>query len=166
MDFTLFAEYPEFCAKYMLLNVKNHTIYTDKLQVYVVELGQTKLATEEDRLYGIDYWAKLFKAETWEEIKMLAEKNEFLNDASETIYQLSADEKIREQCWAREEYNRIERTVQRQFELAAAREAELEQKLKDQQEEHKAQEALYKFQIETLLEEKKSLLAQLAQTKQ
>lgn len=116
LDFTLFEEYPEFYATYMLMNVKNHSIYSDKLRLSVVELNQMELATEEDKAFQIDYWAALFKAKTWEDIKMLAEKNEYLNEASETIYQLSAEEQIREQCRAREEYYRIERTMQHQME--------------------------------------------------
>lgn len=131
MDFTLFSDYPEFYATYMLMNVKNHTIYSDKLKLSVVELNQIALATEEDKEYQIDYWAALFKAETWEEIKMLAEKNEYLNEASETIYQMSAEEQIREQCRAREEYYRIERTVQHQMENLTSAYENLQTELKD-----------------------------------
>lgn len=40
------------------------------------ELNNEEFATEEDKAYGIDYWAKLFKSTTWEELKILAlEKN-------------------------------------------------------------------------------------------
>lgn len=124
LDFTLFDECPEFYATYMLMNVKTHSVYSDKLRISVVELNQIELATEEDKAFQIDYWAALFKAKTWEDIKMLAEKNEYLNEASETIYQLSAEEQIREQCRAREEYYRIERTMQRQMDSLTAQLAE------------------------------------------
>jgi len=50
------------------------------------------------------YWAKLFKATTWEEIKMLASKNPDMEDTIVTMKELSADEKIRLQCQARERY--------------------------------------------------------------
>lgn len=49
-------------------------------------------------------WAELFKATTWEEIRMLAEKNEYIADTVVTLRQLTADEKIRMQCQAREDY--------------------------------------------------------------
>lgn len=42
-------------------------------------------------------------------IRMLAQKNEHINDASNTIYQLTQDEKIRMQCEAREDYYRTQR---------------------------------------------------------
>lgn len=62
------------------------------------------LATEEDRRYGIDVWAKLFKATTWEEMKMLAENNVVMGRAVSGVRQLTEEEMIREQCRAREEW--------------------------------------------------------------
>ena len=73
----------------MLLNVKNHAIYSDKLRLSVLNLTRIDLATEEDKHYRIDYWASLFKSTTWEEIKMLAQKDKYIEEASATIYELS-----------------------------------------------------------------------------
>lgn len=96
----------------MLLNVKNQHIYSDKLRLSVVDLTHIELATDEDKLFQIDYWAKLFKASTWEEIKMIAATNEYISEASKTLYQLSNDEKVRLQCEVLEDYNRRELTYQ------------------------------------------------------
>ncbi len=116
LDYTLFKDYPEFYATYKLSNVKNHHVYSDNLVLCVVDLSQIDLATEEDREYHIDYWASLFKATTWEDIKMLASKNEYLNEASKTIFQLSADEQIRKRCRDREEYYQDLRNYEREIE--------------------------------------------------
>lgn len=97
------------------MNVKNHTIYSDKLRLSVLNLTRIDLASKEDLTYHIDYWASLFKATTWEELKMLAEQNEFIANASSTVYQLSQDEMIRLQCEAREDYYRRQRSVQHQM---------------------------------------------------
>ena len=51
-----------------------------------------------DIAYLIDYSAALFKVKTWKEIKILAENNEYLNEAPETMFQLSADELIKKRC--------------------------------------------------------------------
>ena len=115
LDFTLFKEYPEFFSTYMFTNIKNHIIYSDKLKLYVVDLTCIDRATEEDKLRGIYHWAKLFKAKTWEEIKMLAGSSTFLEEAAETAYRLSAEEKIRMQCEAREDYYRQQRYIQKQL---------------------------------------------------
>ncbi|MCM1427652.1 MAG: PD-(D/E)XK nuclease family transposase, partial [Eubacterium sp.] len=104
LDYTLFHDYPEFYATYKLLNVKNHHLYSDNLTLSVVDLSHIELGTDEDKEYHIDCWAKLFKATTWEEIKMLAAKDQYINEASKTIFQLSAEEQILKRCRDREEY--------------------------------------------------------------
>ena len=113
LDFTLFPERPEFYATYKLINGKNFSVYSDKLQLSVVDLTHIELATEEDRLYGIDLWASFFKAATWEELKMLAHNNNDIQEAVATVYQLTQEEKIRQQCEAREDYYRRQNDVQR-----------------------------------------------------
>ena len=104
LDYTLFNDCPEFYATYKLLNVKNHHVYSDNLTLSVVDLSHIELATDEDKEYHIDYWAKLFKATTWEEIKMLSVKDKYINEAAKTIFRLSAKEQIRKRCRDREEY--------------------------------------------------------------
>ena len=61
-----------------------------------------------DRKYQLNNWAALFKAATWEEINMLAKKNEYIDEAANTIHQLTQEEKIRMQCEAREDYYRTQ----------------------------------------------------------
>ena len=104
LNFTLFKNVPEFCAKYMLLNTKNHRIFTRIFSLVVVELNNTELATKEDLKYHTDRWAKLFSAETWEELKMTAGDDKAMQAALNELYKYNADEQIREQCEARERY--------------------------------------------------------------
>lgn len=79
----------------------------------MVDLCKIELATEEDKAYKIDYWARLFKAKTWEEIKMFAKENEFLQEAAHSIYLANADDIVQQKCFAREEVERHERTIER-----------------------------------------------------
>ena len=87
LDYTLKDFTPEFYATYQLLNVKNHEIYSSKFALSVVNLNQIELATEEDQKYGIDHWARLFKATTWEAIKKMAQENEYISSAAETMFE-------------------------------------------------------------------------------
>ncbi len=112
LDFTLFPEHPEFYSTYQFLNIKNHTIYSDKIRLSVLNLTRKDLSTEEDQKAHLHHWASFFKAATWEELKMLAKQDEFIAKASATIYQLSQEEQIRLQCEAREDYYRRQRSVQ------------------------------------------------------
>ena len=111
LDFTPFPKYPEFYATYKLLNIKNQHLYSDKFILSVVDLTHIELATDEDRAYGIDRWAKLFKSTTWEEIKVIAENNPILIEASEKLYTYNADEAARQRSQARAEYLAHERAV-------------------------------------------------------
>lgn len=70
----------------------------------MVDLTHIELATEEDKLWQIDYWARLFTATTWEELKMITNNNSYLEAAAETMYELNADEMIQQRCRARRDY--------------------------------------------------------------
>ena len=104
LNFAPFPEHLEFNGCYKLLNIKNHIPYSDKLTLYVVDLTHIELATEEDKTWQIDYWARLFTATTWEELKMIANNNSYLEEAAETMYELNADEMIQQRCRARNDY--------------------------------------------------------------
>ena len=104
-DFTLFEENPEFYATYKLMNIRNkESVYTEKFVISNVDLERPDLATEEDKKYGMDKWCRLFKARTWEELKMIAAEDKELNKAVSGVWQLTEEERIREQCRAREEW--------------------------------------------------------------
>ena len=117
LDFTLFPDYPEFYATYRLLNVKNHHLYSSKFSLSVIDLNQINLATDEDKAYGIDYWARLFKSKTWEEMKMLAKDNEYLDAAANSLFEANSDWMVRERCIARQLAERRERTLARDIQL-------------------------------------------------
>lgn len=108
-----------------MLNVKNHLLYSNKFTLSVVNLNQISLATDEDKAHQIDYWAALFKAGSWEELQMLTKDNEYLQEAAESLYTANADEIIRQQCIAREDAERRERTLERNYKLAQEALAEM-----------------------------------------
>ena len=150
LDYTLFPDAPEFYATNMLMNVRNHRIYNDKFKLSVVDLSKIELATEEDRAFQIDYWARLFKAKTWEEIKMLAEKNEYLQEAAQSVYVANADELVRQKCRAREEAERHERTLKRNMEKLQEENAAKDARILTLQEENAAKDA-YIAELEAML---------------
>ena len=118
LNYTLFPEYPEFFAKYQMMNLKNHNVYTSKFNLYVVDLTQIELATEEDRESGLVYWTKIFKAKTWEELRQMAERNQELQEATEALYVYNQDEIVKQQCRARQDYYNHERGTQKRLEEA------------------------------------------------
>ena len=118
LNYTIFPEYPEFFAKYRMMNIKNHNVYTTKFNLYVVDLTQTKLATQEDVDTGLVYWTQVFKAKTWEELRQMAERNQELQEATEALYVYNQDEIVKEKCRARQDYYNHERGTQKRLEEA------------------------------------------------
>ena len=159
LNYSLFPEHPEFYATYMMLNVKNHQLFSSKIRIGVVNLNQTELATEEDRFYGIDKWVSLFKSKTWEELRMIANENPELLEATKSLYQYNNEETIRYQCYAREDYKKLMNTIRRtEKEQAEQLEAQAE-KLGEQAEQLEAQAE----QIETQAEQIEGLETQVAE---
>ena len=141
LDYTLFEEAPEFHAAYKLINVKGFQQYSDSLTLHVVDLSRIELATEEDKQYHTHEWAMLFKAGTWEEIRMIASKDKYLEEASKTMFQMSADDLVRKRCRDREEYYQDLRSYEKAVE-------ESERKREADRKEHEADLRSYKKAVE------------------
>ena len=82
---------------------KTYKIFNRKFALRVLDLTQLEKVSEEEKETDLYYWAKLFQSKSWEEITMLAEKNEAIREAAATIKKLNADERIKMQCEAREQ---------------------------------------------------------------
>jgi len=157
LDFQLFPEHPEFFGIYKFMNEKDHYLYSDKLTLGVVDLKHIELATEEDKAFQIDHWARLFKATTWEEIKMIAENNEYMTEATQALYEYNADYVIRQKCEAREEYERRQRTLHKKLSDAQEKIQEQEESLREKDSKLQEQDKLLKEQ-ENEIERLKALL--------
>ena len=153
LDYDLFPEEKEFYSKNMLQNVKTGTIYNRNFCLRVLSLNQIELATEEDKRWHIDEWARLFKATTWEELKMIAEKDKVYSEAANSIYEQNSDETVRMMCEARKEAIFHEQYVQNKMES-------LEKQL-SQKDEQLSQKDEQLSQKEKQLSQKDSLIEQL-----
>ena len=110
--FTLFEEKPAFLSEYMFINRKDlGQVYSDKIRISNVNLTRIDLADEDDERYGLTDWARLFKAERWEELVMLADNNPVVDQAVSSIWYLSEDKKIRDEIWRREDNELIQRSI-------------------------------------------------------
>ena len=104
LDFTLFEDNKALHSLYQLMDAETSYIYTGKFQLHVVDLTQLEDAAEEEKKSDLYYWAKLFKTITWEELTDMAEKSESMLETIFTLHEMTEDEKIKEQCAARERY--------------------------------------------------------------
>ena len=85
MTYSIFPKKPEFYARYRLLNVENGNLYTPNFALNVLDLSQESLATQRDRDNHLDFWAKLFKCSTWEEMRTLAAVSPVYKEVAESM---------------------------------------------------------------------------------
>lgn len=106
LDFTPQGFPEKLYLAYYFYNLDTAHKYSDKVSIRVLELNQLEKGEDEQIRPELYYWAQLFKAETWEEMRMLAEKDETIKECVFTYKELTADEKARMQSEARDDYYR------------------------------------------------------------
>ena len=104
VDFSPFSTSKQLYSEYYLRETKTNHKYSDKLCIRMLNLTQIENVTETEQQSNLYQWARLFKATTWEEIKMLADKDSSISEFTFTLHEMTEDEKIRQQCMARERY--------------------------------------------------------------
>nr|MCR4777250.1 hypothetical protein [Lachnospiraceae bacterium] len=78
--------------------------YSTDLGINVLQLNHTENATQNDIDNNLVYWAKLFKATTWEEFKALADGNEIIEEVGQLILELNTDDQTKELLEGRRRY--------------------------------------------------------------
>lgn len=155
LDYDLFPEEKEFYSKNMLQNVKTGTIYNRNFCLRVLSLNQIEIATEEDKRWHIDEWARLFKATTWEELKMIAEKDKVYSEAANSIYEQNSDETVRMMCEARREAIFHEQYVQNKMESLEKQLSQKDEQLSQKDEQLSQKDSLIE-QLQAELEKYKN----------
>ena len=117
LDFTLPHLSEEFYSHFYMINPKTYEIYSDKLCLSVLNLKHRKLATEEEKRYGLDRWARAFLADSWEEFQMLVKENADFECVADSLYKILADEAQRDACLRYEERKAEEEQMVRTLQL-------------------------------------------------
>lgn len=118
----------EIQALYRLLNTENHREYSSKFEIRVLSLNQLENATLEEKNdpNSLYHWARLFKASTWEELKMITQDNPMMNSFVGTVMQLTAEEKVAQACEMRRRYSNDIATYEEEIATAKAKITELD----------------------------------------
>ncbi|MDE7177358.1 MAG: Rpn family recombination-promoting nuclease/putative transposase [Lachnospiraceae bacterium] len=91
---------------YFFYNLDTAHKYSDKVSIRVLQLNQLDNEANEKKWQELYHWARLFKAQTWEEMRMLAEKNDAIRECVFTYKELTADEMAQMQLEALDNYYR------------------------------------------------------------
>lgn len=138
LDFIRNKDDTRLYSEFILTDKATGRIYNEKFRVNELSLKNIENATNEERKNGLYDWAKFFAATTWEELKMAA-KSEAMESAVVTMRKLTADEKFRLQCEAREIYDTDRKTWQGQIRRAE----EQARQLKEQIDKSEAEKLLF-----------------------
>ena len=116
----LFPNHPEFYSTFQLLNKKYHYPYTSNFHLNVLDLSQMELATEEDRSNGLLHWAKLFLANTWEELVLAAGNNQTFQEVIDHMYTVNTIPEERTLFEAHQKWLAVNESMQASREEAEA----------------------------------------------
>ena len=116
LDFIRFPESEECYHKINLCNCKSGEIYTDLLELHILELPKlpkVRAKLEQDEMISDDemvlQWMEFFSCKTQEDFETMAKRDEYMEEAVNTLFKLSADEQKRVDYEAREKAIRDDR---------------------------------------------------------
>jgi predicted transposase/invertase (TIGR01784 family) len=104
-DEELIAASPRYHHRFTLYDKDADMEFTDLLEIHTLELPKLPHDTDGTLLYD---WASFIAAETEEELKMLAKRNQTISRAVVKLRELSADERARDLYERREKEQRDE----------------------------------------------------------
>ncbi len=82
----------------------------------MIDLSQIDKATEKDKKNGLDKWCRLFKAQTWDELKRIAKEDDIMEAIAQEVFNNNSDFAVRKRCRDREEYYKEKATLDRRIE--------------------------------------------------
>lgn len=88
----------DFLREFYLQDVKHHQIYTGNFRLDVVSLKYLENADDKEDPNGLYRWGRLLKAATWEELKMIAADNTYMESAALGVCALCHDPKFVAEC--------------------------------------------------------------------
>ena len=116
LDFIRFPESEECYHKINLCNCKSGEIYTDLLELHILELPKlpkVRAKLEQCEMVSDDemvlQWMEFFSCKTQEDFETMAKQDEYMEEAVNTLFKLSADEQKRVDYEAREKAIRDDR---------------------------------------------------------
>ncbi len=94
----------KFYSENRVRDIRDGKIFSRNLGIIIVQLKENENADMPEIESGLDKWARLFLAETWEELQEMIKESEWMAETVYTLRNLTEDEKIRLECEARDRY--------------------------------------------------------------
>ncbi len=97
-------EEKKFYSENRLCDIRDGKIFSRNFSIIIVQLKENENAEKPEIDSGLDKWARLFLADTWEELQEMIKESEWMAETVYTLRNLTEDEKIRLECEARDRY--------------------------------------------------------------
>ena len=94
----------KFYSENRVCDIRDGKIFSRNLGIIIVQLKENENADMPEIESGLDKWARLFLADTWEELQEMIKESEWMAETVYTLRNLTEDEKIRLECEARDRY--------------------------------------------------------------
>lgn len=102
LDFDLFPEQREFYSVHKIINVCTGRLYSDKLAFHVIELKKLERATDAEKSEEVYRWAKLISARSLQEMRAVAQGDEYMKETVDTFEDFELDDAERYRAFRRE----------------------------------------------------------------
>ena len=100
LSYELFPDVPDYINDFRYYNIKNQLLFKAiPEEIYTLELSKLPVASDGSELYD---WLQFLKSNTKEDLEMVAERNPEIRKAVNTLYELSADARVRAEYEARQ----------------------------------------------------------------
>ena len=93
LDYNLYPEIPEFYSCFHISEDMRGTLYTDMFEFHVLELP--KLRGKKKAENTLEQWMKFLGGRKKEDFRLMAEQNEYIDEAYQALMKLSADDRKR-----------------------------------------------------------------------
>lgn len=106
MDFNIIKETDRYHTEYQILEKDEHFVLVDDLTIHYIELPKFDDEKDVESMEAIELWLTFIKntgdSEKREKLNKIIERSETLKMANEMLKEISADEELREEYYARE----------------------------------------------------------------
>ena len=166
LDYNLSRKKKIFYEEYKLQGKNGNEVYTENISIMVMSLKQVENASDEDRRYGRDKWAKLITAKTREEVEMIAKTDSYIEEAAETLLKLQSDYATLKYIQEREDFRQDERKREKKIREQENKIKDQDNKIKDQDKQIQARDKQIQAQDKQIQARDKKIQKQSRQLKQ
>ncbi len=97
-------EHTKFSSQYEMADIEDGFKFNRKFAIFVIDLGQIEMATKADKDSGLQKLCRLFKAQTYDELRRLSREDKTMSTVAKEVFDKNADFATRKLAQDRADY--------------------------------------------------------------